>query len=107
MLYVHQPVIRFVVRVRTAFVFVNKYTRIFLRVLKTLLTYFRFAFAHATMAEQRSGGVAFSLPLHACRLIRAACMYQGGLYVCTLCCMQTQICVWGLDNFRVFDDCKS
>jgi hypothetical protein len=31
--------------------------------------------ARATMAEQRSGGVAFSLPLHACRLIRAACMH--------------------------------
>jgi hypothetical protein len=75
MLYVHQPAIHFVVRVCTAFVFVDKNRKILLSVLKTLLTYFKFAFARATMAEQRSGGVAFSLPLHACRLIRAACMH--------------------------------
>ncbi len=95
MLYVHQPVIRFVMRVRTAFVFVNKYTIIFLSV---LLRHFWHISDLRLLVQPWPNKEVAGLPFP-CLCMRAA---WSGRLVCTLCCMQTQFCVWGLDNFLCF-----
>jgi hypothetical protein len=70
-----QPVICFVVRVRTVSMFVIMNRKILLSVFEDTFDTFWICVARAAMAEQRSDGVALSLLVRACRLIRAAYLY--------------------------------
>ncbi len=75
MLYVLQPVICFVVHVRTVSMFVNQEQRNFPKCFEDTFDTFWICVARAAMAEQRSDGDAHSLLVRACCLIRAACMH--------------------------------
>ncbi len=75
MLYVLQPVICFVVRVRTVSMFVNYEQKNSPKCFENTFDTFWICVARAAMAEQRCDGDTNSLLVRACRLIRAACMH--------------------------------